>query len=614
MDRKIARFFVSSTSSWLLLENKYFADLFSEMYDGRYNLPSRSYLQDNVLHPMYEETKDAVINDLKKHMNIALTTDAWTSMTQQSYITVTAHVINEQCELKSYVLSTSEITKRHTSVNLMEHIHKVLQEYKIGTKHNVVCNFNAINLNDIHEEDRECDDEVNLLSNENDLAEEVRPQPSCSKTQDMINNLAKEGKKDKEQLKHAKQSTDVNQSIPKKVTFITDNASDIGKAIKTIGGYPWFGCAGHHLNLVAQAGFKQVEAAAKLVKKCKRIVEYIRSSGPASYMLIDFQHDLEMPLLKVLQENNTRWWSILLMMERIRDNMHALMLTIAANTKYHLLLAESEQSHILLIIKLLKPFKELGDKLGSEKNVSISLVVPVIHALKDHLEAEEDDTSMIKDMKRNMLEKLENRYSDEQIKILKICTLLDVRHKNDDYVKDNYDELSTQVKELDTQQKQHESQVSQPESQVTQHEIPATEGQEVANLSLIGNTGRRSKKKASIFEYDNDVIPQETDDQQWNDLYIEVTHYQKIRMKKEEKEKTDVLTWWRFHQKLFPNLFKLVKVFLHIPATSVPSERIFSLAGYIVRSRRSKILAANVDKAIFLKKNEEHIPRNTLIL
>ena len=110
------------------------------------------------------------------------------------------------------------------------------------------------------------------------------------------------------------------------------------------------------------------------------------------------------------------------------------------------------------------------------------------------------------------------------------------------------------------------------------------------------------------------MVPQETGDQQYNDLYIEVTHYQKIRMKKEEKEKTNVLTWWRVHKKLFPNLFKLVKVFLHIPATSVPSERIFSLAGYIVRARRSKILAANVDKAIFLKKNEEHIPRNTLIL
>ena len=190
---------------------------------------------------MFEETRVEIKKELKKHINIGLTTDVWTSMTQQSYITVTAHVINEQCELKSYVLSTSEITKRHTSVNLMDHIHKVLQDYDIATEHNIVCNFNAINLNDIHEEDRECDNEVNLLTNENDLAEEVLNvsedvQCSDSDTQDIIDVLAKEGKKDRnvssEHLQHAKQSNDVNLSIPKKVTFITDNASDIGKASK----------------------------------------------------------------------------------------------------------------------------------------------------------------------------------------------------------------------------------------------------------------------------------------------------------------------------------------------------------------------------------------------
>ena len=64
---------------------------------------------------MYEETKLVIKEDLRKYTNIAVTTDAWTSMTQQSYITVTAHVIDEtKCELKFYILSTSEITKRHT--------------------------------------------------------------------------------------------------------------------------------------------------------------------------------------------------------------------------------------------------------------------------------------------------------------------------------------------------------------------------------------------------------------------------------------------------------------------------------------------------------------------
>merc|ERR1712033_103976 len=66
MDRKIAKFFISSTCSWVILENKHFANLFTDLYEGRYNLPSRSYLNTNVISPMYEETKLAIKEELSK--------------------------------------------------------------------------------------------------------------------------------------------------------------------------------------------------------------------------------------------------------------------------------------------------------------------------------------------------------------------------------------------------------------------------------------------------------------------------------------------------------------------------------------------------------------------
>ena len=73
------------------------------------------------------------------------------------------------------------------------------------------------------------------------------------------------------------------------------------------------------------------------------------------------------------------------------------------------------------------------------------------------------------------------------------------------------------------------------------------------------------------------------------------------------------MKWWKEYKTLFPSLFKLAQAYLHIPATSVPSERIFSLAGYIVYDRRSKVLVANVNKAIFLKRNAKHIPPETSV-
>ena len=53
---------------------------------------------------------------------------------------------------------------------------------------------------------------------------------------------------------------------------------------------------------------------------------------------------------------------------------------------------------------------------------------------------------------------------------------------------------------------------------------------------------------------------------------------------------------------------------LHIPATSVPAERIFSLAGHVVRLRRSKLLPTNVNKFVFLHKNLDEIPAETSIM
>ncbi|XP_039593879.1 zinc finger BED domain-containing protein 4-like [Polypterus senegalus] len=63
------------------------------------------------------------------------------------------------------------------------------------------------------------------------------------------------------------------------------------------------------------------------------------------------------------------------------------------------------------------------------------------------------------------------------------------------------------------------------------------------------------------------------------------------------------LTWWRENSSKYPLLSPLVKEYLSIPATSVPSERVFSTAGDIVTAQRSQLLPENVDMLIFLKKN-----------
>ena len=60
---------------------------------------------------------------------------------------------------------------------------------------------------------------------------------------------------------------------------------------------------------------------------------------------------------------------------------------------------------------------------------------------------------------------------------------------------------------------------------------------------------------------------------------------------------------WMQNQFRYPLLSRMAKLYLAIPATSVPSERVFSTAGDIVTASRACLKPGHVDKLIFLKKN-----------
>ena len=60
------------------------------------------------------------------------------------------------------------------------------------------------------------------------------------------------------------------------------------------------------------------------------------------------------------------------------------------------------------------------------------------------------------------------------------------------------------------------------------------------------------------------------------------------------------LLWWKEHQAEFPQLSKLARRVLCIPATSAPSERIFSVAGLTVTKQRNRLTAENVALLVYL--------------
>ena len=80
---------------------------------------------------MYCMTKEVVKKAILNASSIGLTIDAWTSLTQQSYVTITAHCVGEGGKLLKYVLDTSEMKERHTSTNLLAHISEKLKAFEL---------------------------------------------------------------------------------------------------------------------------------------------------------------------------------------------------------------------------------------------------------------------------------------------------------------------------------------------------------------------------------------------------------------------------------------------------------------------------------------------------
>lgn len=67
--------------------------------------------------------------------------------------------------------------------------------------------------------------------------------------------------------------------------------------------------------------------------------------------------------------------------------------------------------------------------------------------------------------------------------------------------------------------------------------------------------------------------------------------------------RTSCYSWWRENSRRFSLLSKLAQRYLSAPATSVPSERLFSDAGNICSDKRNRLASERTETLLFIKNN-----------
>jgi hypothetical protein len=69
----------------------------------------------------------------------------------------------------------------------------------------------------------------------------------------------------------------------------------------------------------------------------------------------------------------------------------------------------------------------------------------------------------------------------------------------------------------------------------------------------------------------------------------------------------DPLLWWKVHEHRYPTIARLARKYLAIPATSVPSESLFSTAGRLVNKARARLGDSVLEACLIIFHNWEKV-------
>jgi len=230
------------------------------------------------------------------------------------------------------------------------------------------------------------------------------------------------------------------------------------------------------------------------------------------------------------------------------------------------------------LVKVLRPFEVAVTFFSYEENSSLSCILPVIFGLVESLKECSEDCPAIRDFKQLMMAELKQRWDLDSLdtsSCLVIAAALDPRFK--------------QLKFL------NEVQIEALKSEITERMDSFSSPMDMSRTNTPGRPPAKKRKTAlDILLGEDDTSSSHVSTTEELNQYMADKPLQRDMMP---------LDWWKSNVHRYPRLASLSQKILTIPATSTPSERIFSTAGLTVTKLRSCIKPKNVDALIFLNHN-----------
>ena len=376
----------------------------------------------------------------------------------------------------------------------------------------------------------------------------------------------------------------------------------------------------------------QVKRVSHVLAKIRRIVGFFHRNATANRVLANKADLLGLPAHKLIIDVVTRWNSAYDMVERFAEMQPAVYSTLTSKEissvkeKDLNTLNDDDVSLAEELISLLKPMKDITAMLCTETEPTLSIVKPLLNQLAGSLtEPLTSDSVTVKEIKAIMRKDIQSRY-EKQSDILNLATALDPRFKTLPSLSDEdrfevYRVLTSEAAKLTGSivkvKTEPGTDPAEPTPNTNDPPLPALPSLAEENIGDDGESLTLSPASVeTVTKVKDEVVETKTVlENILGDVYLVKVEPAKSPLEQAElqvsayrKEQTlhvakSPLQWWKQHQHMFPLVAKVAKRVLCIPATSVPSERVFSTAGDIVTQQRSRIKPKNVDMLIFLKKN-----------
>jgi hypothetical protein len=518
----------------------------------------------------------ASMKKILKMNQISLTTDAWTSITKDGYVTCTIHFIEPNSwTLHCFSLGIFKKDGASTAIDVVRYAEAVLETFEV--------------------------------------------------TYDQLTCVV----------------TDTEATMVAAGRLFKENSYEAG------GTTSWHGCIDHMLELITKLAFKDLPNSSGAMSACRSLVNLFNSSSQASSKLKDKSKAMLGVALTVIQDVCTRWWSTYMMCERML-RLKSVLTVLHLEGDIRVSLSEAQWAVIQDLTLLLKPFMVAQKLLEGESYVTISLIPFMLYKIRNGLiQANQAPSSspQVREISGLMLTKFVEQFgsgeagtvaTDHQVegvrrrsrgipKIVLMSLFLDPRTKSaigvplpDQELIWNYIETdlialaisigppsntraaaerATSEAERPPNRRLHQNQYAQDvdnflaelddaESDDDLRELDDCNDCNLDGTALIGNQGNWTEHAAA------EVVRREI-------VKYKLASCIKIRNTATGKFNCP-LDWWRAHHSEYFYLSKLALKYLAIPATSAPSERVFSAAGLTIAKDRARLDPDRANELVFL--------------